>query len=133
VTGEEDMAKLGGAMEKVSLSEKLSLIDDYWKPRIVGEFNGQEAKIVKFLGTFVWHRHDSEDELFLCLSGECTIEFQGSSVTLAQGDMVVVPRGVEHRSSAEREAHLLICEPIGTRNTGNIVDPVLTAPLGVKI
>ena len=120
-------------MDKVNLAEKLSLISDHWKPRVVGELNGQELKLVKFRGTFVWHLHENEDELFLCLSGRLRIEFRDHSVDLGSGELYIIPRGVEHRTSAEEEeAHVLIFEPIATRNTGNVVHPELTAP-GVPI
>jgi mannose-6-phosphate isomerase-like protein (cupin superfamily) len=114
-------------MNKVNLAEKLSQISDYWKPRILGELNGQELKLVKFRGTFVWHHHENEDELFLCLSGRLRIQLRDGSVELGAGELYIVPRGIEHRTSADEEAHVLIFEPIGTRNTGNVEDPELTA------
>ncbi len=110
---------------KISLVEKLSQITDYWKPRIVGELNGQELKLAKLRGTFVWHHHDNVDELLLCLSGRLRIEFQDGSVDLAPGELYIVPRGVEHRTSAD-EAHVMVFEPIGIRNTGNVEDPKFT-------
>jgi mannose-6-phosphate isomerase-like protein (cupin superfamily) len=119
-------------MDKVILSEKLSLISDHWKPRIVGELNGQEIKLVKFRGTFVWHHHENEDELFICLSGRFRIQFRDGFVELGAGELYIVPKGVEHRTSAEEEAHVLILEPIGTRNTGNVDDAEFTAP-GIRI
>ena|SRR5687768_5602700 len=115
-------------MDKINLAEKLSLITDYWRPRIVGELNGQEVKLAKFRGTFIWHRHEREDELFLCLSGRFRIEFHDRSVELGAGELCIVPKGVEHRTSAEEEAHVLIFEPASTSNTGNVNDPEVTAP-----
>lgn len=114
-------------MNKINLTEKLALINDHWKPRLVGELNGQEVKLVKFLGTFVWHQHEHEDELFLCLSGRLTIEFRDGSVELEAGELFIVPKGIEHRSSASEEAHVLIFEPMATSNTGNVDDPEFTA------
>ena len=114
-------------IQKVNLSEKLSQIKDYWKPRILGELNGQEIKLVKFHGPFVWHHHDHEDELFVCISGRFRIELRDGTVELGAGEICIVPRGIEHRSSADEEAHVLVLEPIGTRNTGNVEDPELTA------
>jgi len=111
---------------KVNLAEKLSQITDYWKPRILCELNGQELKLAKIRGTFVWHHHDKEDELLLCLSGRLRIQFRDDSVELGAGEFYVVPKGVEHRTSADDEVHLLVFEPIGTRNTGNVEDPKFT-------
>ena len=115
-------------MDKVNLAEKLLGIGDHWKPRIVAEANGQEVKLVKFRGSFIWHQHEHEDELFLCLGGRFRIEFRDHSVELEAGELYVIPKGVEHRTSAEEEAHVLIFEPIATRNTGNVEDPEFTSP-----
>ena len=106
-------------MEKIDLNEKLSLIDKYWDPKIIGELNGQHVKIVKLKDKFVWHHHDNEDELFLVLSGKLKIEFRDKSVDLSEGEMIIIPRGVEHRPVAESEVHALLFEPKGTINTGN--------------
>ena len=111
-------------MNKINLAEKLSQITEYWKPRILGGLNGQELKLVKVRGSFVWHHHENEDELFLCLSGRLRIEFRDGSVELGAGELYILPRGIEHRTSADQEAHVLVFEPIGTRNTGNVEDPV---------
>lgn len=117
---------------KISLAEKLSQMADYWKPRIIGELNGQELKLAKLHGTFVWHHHENVDELLLCLAGRLRIEFRSDSieegsVELAPGELYIVPRGVEHRTSADEEAHVMVFEPMGTRNTGNVEDPKFTA------
>jgi len=109
-------------LEKVTLTEKLARITDHWNPRIVAELNGQHVKLVKVRGEFVWHRHDEEDELFLVLHGELTIELRDGSVVLREGEMLVVPRGVEHRPVAAGEVHLLLFEPASTLNTGNVRD-----------
>jgi mannose-6-phosphate isomerase-like protein (cupin superfamily) len=116
--------------QKVNLAEKLSHIEDYWTPRIVGELNGQELKLVKFHGKFIWHTHEHEDELFLCLSGRLGIEFRDNAVELSAGELYIIPKGIEHRTFADEEAHVLIFEPIATRNTGDVEDPEFTA-LGV--
>lgn len=105
---------------KIRLAEKLSLFDDYWRPRIVGEVNGQYAKVVKLKGEFVWHRHEGEDELFLVLKGRLTIRFRDGDVQLGEGEMLVVPRGVEHLPIATEEAHVLLVEPKSTVNTGSV-------------
>jgi mannose-6-phosphate isomerase-like protein (cupin superfamily) len=115
-------------MEKVNLSDKLSLITEPWRPKVVGALNGQEVKLAKFHGTFVWHHHDHEDELFLAIQGRFTVEFRDRAVDIGPGEFLIVPRGVEHRTVADVEAHVLLFEPAETRNTGNVTDPVLTAP-----
>jgi mannose-6-phosphate isomerase-like protein (cupin superfamily) len=120
-------------IEKVSLSEKLSLVTEHWRPKIVGELNGQEVKLVKFQGQFVWHHHDQEDELFLGINGRFRVEFRDHTVDIGPGEFLVVPRGVEHRTSADDEAHVLVFEPAATRNTGNVEDMRFTAPSGVRI
>ena len=119
--------------KKVNLAEKLLLINEHWRPKVVGELNGQEVKLVKFKGEFVWHHHEKEDELFLCINGAMAVEFRDHNVVLHPGEFVIVPHGVEHRTLAEEEAHVLIFEPAATKNTGNINDAVFTAPNNVKI
>lgn len=109
-------------MDKVNLAEKLDLFHDHWKPRIVAELNGQQVKLVKFSGPFVWHRHDVEDEMFLVLRGSFRMEFQDRAVDLGEGEFIVVPRGTEHRPVAEKEVAVLLFEPSTTLNTGNVVD-----------
>jgi len=106
-------------MEKVNLAEKLSLFQAHWEPKIVGELNGQHIKLVKFQGTFVWHRHEAEDEMFLVLKGAFDMLFRDRAVTLNEGEFIIVPRGVEHCPKAERETHVLLFEPAATLNTGN--------------
>jgi mannose-6-phosphate isomerase-like protein (cupin superfamily) len=120
-------------MNKISLKEKFSGIHEHWRPRVVSELNGQELKLVKFKGVFPWHHHENEDELFLVWRGRMSIEFRDYRVDLDAGELCVVPRGVEHRTSAEEEAEVLVFEPAETRNTGNVVDETFTAPNSVKI
>ena len=107
-------------MEKINLNQKLSLFSDYWNPRIVGELNGQHVKLAKIKGEFIWHSHEHEDELFYVVKGILKIEFRDKSVELMQGDMIIVPKGVEHKPSADEEAHVMMFEPASTINTGNI-------------
>jgi mannose-6-phosphate isomerase-like protein (cupin superfamily) len=109
-------------MDKVNLGEKLALIRDHWHPRVVAELNGQHVKLVKLEGPFVWHQHEREDELFLVVRGALRMEFRDRAVELGEGELIVVPRGVEHRPVAEREAEVLLFEPAGTLNTGNVRD-----------
>ncbi|MGK4006551.1 cupin domain-containing protein [Sorangium sp. So ce1036] len=116
----------GDAVERVSLAEKLALIDRYWAPKIVGELNGQYVKLAKFSGEFVWHKHDSEDEMFLVVKGELTLKLEGRDIRLREGDFAIVPRGVLHLPVATGEAHVLLFEPKSTVNTGEL-DNELTA------
>ncbi len=109
-------------MEKVNLAAKLARIHEHWSPKIVAELNGQQVKLVKLQGDFVWHQHDAEDELFLVLGGRLTMEFRDRAVVLEPGELIVVPHGVEHRPRADEEVELLLFEPAGTLNTGNVRD-----------
>jgi mannose-6-phosphate isomerase-like protein (cupin superfamily) len=120
-------------VRRVNLAEKLGHIHEHWRPKIVGELNGQEVKLVKFRGEFVWHHHATEDELFLGLSGTFRVEFRGHAITVGPGEFVIVPHGVEHRTVADEEAAALLFEPAAVRNTGNVEDCTLTAPTGVRI
>ncbi|MBV9210656.1 MAG: cupin domain-containing protein [Acidobacteria bacterium] len=106
-------------MDKVNLNEKLALFDEHWKPKIVGELNGQMVKLVKFKDEFVWHHHDAEDEMFLVLKGRLLMEFRDRQVWVEEGEFIIVPRGIEHRPVAEGEAHVMLFEPATTLNTGN--------------
>ena len=109
-------------MEKVSIASKLSQFSDHWNPRIVGELNGQHLKLVKFQGEFVWHHHDVEDELFLVVDGRFRMDFRDRQVWLERGEFLIVPRGVEHRPVADEEVSVLLFEPAGTVNTGNVTE-----------
>ena len=109
-------------MEKVNVAEKLTRIREYWKPYIVAELNGQHVKLDKIKGEFVWHHHPVEDEMFLVVKGRFRMEFRDKHVWLEEGELIVVPRGVEHRPVAEEEAHILLFEPVSTLNTGNVRD-----------
>ena len=108
-------------MEKVSFKEKFALFTEYWTPKIVSELNGQYVKLVKCKGEMVWHRHEGEDEFFWVHKGSLTIHFRDRAVKLDEGECLVVPRGVEHRPSAESEAHIMLFEPKGTAHTGDTV------------
>ena len=109
-------------MDKINLREKIARIAEHWSPHIIAELNGQQVKLVKLKGEFVWHHHDAEDELFLVLEGRLTMHFRDRVVSLDEGECIVVPRGVEHRPVAEEEVHVLLFEPTGTLNTGNVRD-----------
>lgn len=107
-------------MRKVNLYEKLSLFDEYWSPRIVGELNGQQVKLAKLKGEFIWHHHEHEDELFLVVKGRLLIRLQDEDINLEEGEFLIIPRGMEHKPVAEEEAQVLLFEPQGTLNTGNV-------------
>ena len=109
-------------MEKVNLKQKLQLFQEHWKPKIVGELNGQMVKLVKFQGPFVWHHHAQEDEMFLVVKGRFRMEFRDRELWLPEGEFLIVPRGVEHRPVAEEEAHVLLFEPTSVLNTGNVTN-----------
>lgn len=106
---------------KVNFSEAFDTIDDYWTPRVAADLNGQQVKLAKFKGAFDWHHHDDEDELFLVHRGRFVMEFRDRSVALEAGEMILIPRGVEHRPVAEEEAEVILFEPATALNTGNVV------------
>jgi mannose-6-phosphate isomerase-like protein (cupin superfamily) len=118
-----------GSVEKVNVAEKLSLFEEHWSPKIVGELNGQHVKLVKFSGEFVWHHHDDEDEMFLVVDGRFRMEFRDREVWIEEGEFIVVPRGVEHRPVAEEEASVMLFEPASTLNTGNVKGEMTVAEL----
>ena len=107
-------------MEKIRLTSKFASFSDHWSPKIVGELNGQHVKVVKFVGEFVWHHHDHEDEMFLVYRGRFRIELRDRTIELEAGDFVIVPRGVDHRPVADEEVEVVLFEPAGTSNTGNV-------------
>jgi mannose-6-phosphate isomerase-like protein (cupin superfamily) len=109
-------------MYKVNLNDKLSLFNDYWNPRIVGELNGQQVKLAKLKGEFIWHHHETEDELFFVINGQLKIEFRDQTITINEGEFLIVPKGVEHRPVAENEVSVMLFEPGTTLNTGNVLD-----------
>jgi mannose-6-phosphate isomerase-like protein (cupin superfamily) len=106
-------------MHRINLAEKLSKFSGHWSPKIIAELNGQHVKLVKFQGPFVWHSHEHEDELFYVVRGEFNMEFRDRTVALKTGDLLVVPRGVEHRPVADHEVEVMLFEPASTLNTGN--------------
>lgn len=106
-------------MTKVNITQKLSLFNDHWSPKIVGDLNGQQVKLVKLKGEFVWHKHDHEDELFLVLDGVLKMEFRDRTELINPGEFIIVDRGVEHRPVAEEEVAIMLFEPASTLNTGD--------------
>jgi len=109
-------------MEKVNIAQKFAHITEYWKPYIAAELNGQQVKLDKLKGEFVFHHHENEDELFLVVKGRFRMEFRDRQVWLEEGEFIVVPRGVEHKPVAEEECWILLFEPASTLNTGNVLN-----------
>jgi mannose-6-phosphate isomerase-like protein (cupin superfamily) len=120
-------------VQKINLAERFSRITEHWRPKVVAELNGQVVRLVKVQGEFVWHQHAGEDELFYVVSGQLRIDFRDGPVILGPGEMLVVPRGVEHRPVAEEECEMLLFEPAEVRNTGDVEHPTLTAPRAARI
>lgn len=116
-------------MDKVNLAQKFSLFQEYWSPKIVGELNDSYVKLVKLKGEFVWHHHETEDELFLVVRGNLLIKLQDRDIFLEEGEFVIIPKGVEHLPIAKEEAHVLLLEPKTTLNTGNVRDEKTIADL----
>ncbi len=113
-------------MDKVNIADKMSLFTKHWSPKVVAELNGQEVKLVKFQGEFVWHHHDNADEMFLVISGRFRMDFRDKEVWLEEGEFIVVPKGVEHRPYADEEVQVMLFEPTDTLNTGNLQDDAKT-------
>lgn len=107
-------------MEKVNVLDKLALFSDHWNPKIVGELNGQQVKLVKFLGEFIWHLHENEDELFYVIKGKFKMQFRDSEIEVGENEFLIVPKGLEHRSFAEKEVSVMVFEPRTAVNTGNV-------------
>jgi mannose-6-phosphate isomerase-like protein (cupin superfamily) len=107
-------------MNQVNLQAKLSMFSEHWQPKTIAQFNGNDIMVVKVQGEFVWHKHDETDDFFLVLKGHLTIELRDQNVFLGPGELFVVPKGVEHRPVAKEEVHLLLIEPAGTPNTGDL-------------
>ena len=109
-------------MDKVNLHDKFAQFHDHWSPRIVAMLNGQQVKLVKFRGEFIWHHHENEDELFYVVKGSFDMHYRDGVVTLNEGEFLVVPKGVEHKPVAEHEVWVMLFEPGSTLNTGNVLD-----------
>lgn len=109
-------------MDKVNLLEKFTLINDHWSPKVVGELNGHQVKLAKLKGEFIWHHHEKEDEAFFVLKGKFRMEFRDKTVELNEGEMLIVPKGVDHKPVADEEVWVMLFEPATTLNTGNVVN-----------
>ncbi len=107
-------------MNKVNISEKLNQINDFWNPRIAGELNGQQIRLVKVKGEFAFHQHDDEDEMFLVIDGTLKLDFEDKLVEVSKGEFIIVPKGVLHRPIADQEVHLMMFVTASNINTGNI-------------
>lgn len=106
-------------MKPVNISEKLDKFSDYWSPKVIAEMNDYQFKLVKIKDEFVWHAHNETDETFIVLEGELTIEFRDNSISLKKGEMIVIPKGVEHKPAAKKECQIMIIEPRCVMNTGD--------------
>jgi mannose-6-phosphate isomerase-like protein (cupin superfamily) len=109
-------------METVDLKEKFSQFSDHWSPKIVGELNGQLVKLAKLKGEFVWHHHENEDELFMVIKGELTIKFRDKDIQLKEGQLFIIPKGIEHMPVTKEECHVMLFEPKTVLNTGNVIN-----------
>ncbi|MDB2482927.1 cupin domain-containing protein [bacterium] len=107
-------------MKKINISQKLAQFNDHWNPRIIGELNKQHVKIAKLKGEFIWHKHDDEDEMFLVLEGTLKIAFRDRTETIQENEIIIVPKGVEHKPIAEEEVSIMLFEPVTTINTGDL-------------
>jgi mannose-6-phosphate isomerase-like protein (cupin superfamily) len=112
----------GEKLDRIHLKEKLDLIDQYWNPKIIAELNGQYVKLAKVKGEFIWHSHEGEDELFYVLKGFLEIQLPEEVIYLKEGDLVVIPRGVQHKPVAGEETHIMLFEPVKTKHTGTVKD-----------
>ena len=108
-------------MNAINIQEKFDLFSDQWSPKKIGELNGQQILLAKIQGEFVFHKHDDEDELFMVMKGQLTLELRDRSVVVDPGEFFIVPRGVEHKPTAEEETHLLLFEPLSTKHTGDVM------------
>ena len=118
-------------MDVVCLTDKLASFDEHWSPMIVAAFNGHDVMVVKVKGEFVWHSHDDTDDLFLVLKGRLRIDLPDAAVHLGEGDLFVVPKGMQHRPVADEEAHVLLIEPAGTPNTGDSTERAAAVKLEI--
>ncbi len=120
-------------MQVLGLDEKFGAFDDVWRPKVIARLNGQEVKLVKMKGEFPWHAHEDVDEMFIGWKGEFKVQFRHHTAVIRPGELIVIPRGVEHRTLADEEAEALIFEPSETRKTGDVIDPYFTAPMGDEV
>jgi mannose-6-phosphate isomerase-like protein (cupin superfamily) len=108
-------------MKPINISEKLTLFNEHWTPKKIGELNGQQILLAKLKGEFIWHQHENEDELFIVIKGSLKIEFHDKTIVLNEGEMYIIPKGVEHKPIAEKEVHVMLFEPLAIKHTGNVI------------
>lgn len=118
-------------MKKVNLIQKFQLFNEHWSPKVVGELNGQQVKLGKFKGPFIWHHHENEDEMFYVVKGSFTMELRDGNIELNEGDFLIVPKGVEHRPNAAEETWVMMFEPATTLNTGNVENELTKKELDI--
>jgi mannose-6-phosphate isomerase-like protein (cupin superfamily) len=117
------------SIEKININNKLTQFSEHWSPKIIGELNGQHVKLAKFLGEFVWHKHDYEDEMFMVIHGEFQMHLRDKVIELKQGEFIIIPKGTEHKPVAPEEVHVLLFEPATTINTGDQINELtMTKP-----
>jgi len=107
-------------MEKINLKQKFSLFQDHWSPKIIGEVNDNFVKLAKLKGEFLWHHHENEDELFVVVKGKLVMNFRDKQVEVNEGEIIIVPKGVDHKPVSEGETHIMLIEPKATLHTGNV-------------
>tara|TARA_B110000211_G_scaffold134522_1_gene154167 strand:+ start:101 stop:460 length:360 start_codon:yes stop_codon:yes gene_type:complete len=111
-------------MSIINIQEKFKLFSDFWSPKKIGELNGQQILLAKIKGEFIWHAHEHEDELFMIIKGSLMIEFRDKKIELNEGEIYIIPRGVEHKPIAQEEVHVLLFEPLDIKHTGNVMADV---------
>ncbi|KTD25003.1 Mannose-6-phosphate isomerase [Legionella lansingensis] len=116
-------------MKKINLQDKFAAFNDYWSPKIVGDLNDSHVKLAKFKGEFVWHKHDTEDELFLVIKGHLLIKLRDRDIHLDEGEFVIIPKGIEHMPIANEEVQVMLIEPKTTLNTGDVTSELTKAQL----
>ena len=121
------------SLDPINIDNKFARFSEHWRPKRIARLNGQEVKLAKVKGVFPWHRHETAEEMFLVWHGRLFVDYRDRRVELGPGEMTVVPRGVEHRTAADEETLILIFEPAGIRNTGDVDSPEFTAPQGVEL
>lgn len=116
-------------MHKINIQQKFQLFNDHWSPKIISQLNGQDVKLAKLQGEFIWHNHADEDELFMVIKGNLIIEFRDKSVSLSAGEIITVPKGVDHRPIAHEEVWVLLFEPSEIKHTGDIISDMTKTSL----
>ena len=111
-------------MSVINIKEKFNLFSEHWTPKKIGELNGQQILLAKIKGEFIWHAHEHEDELFMIIKGSLIIEFRDKTIELNEGEIYIIPKGVEHKPIAKEEVHVLLFEPLDIKHTGNVMADV---------